>query len=377
MTCVSKGLIVGGGIAGLAAAIALQRCGVQCHVVDLDMKPIGAGIGFAGRAPQALEELGIYDEVYATGKPFTDKMKAPVTRDQSGAVIGSPPSSQEFPGAKPPVGVHRPVFSEILLRKARAMGARVDNKVSITSIAENQSSVAVTFTNGEVGSYDFLIGADGINSRVRSLVFPDAPEPEYAGQMSIRWLAPFPAIPEEDWYSAGRCGKVAIHNMPLYDHIYVPMVFNMPDAKLSQDQCYEVVDQLLSQFTAPAIVELRKRLMPDSELIPRPFKWLLLDSPWHRGRVLLIGDAAHATTAHMGMGGGMALEDAVVLAQCIGSASTLEEAFGDFMKRRFERVRVVVETSVALSKIEQTGVPPGEDSRTLMAAGMAALSSPY
>lgn len=377
MPCVSNGLIVGGGIGGLAAAIALQQIGVQCDVVEIDAKPVGAGIGFAGRAPQALEALGIYEEVYATGKPFTDAMKAPVMRDAAGIALAAPPPPQDFPGSKPPVGVHRPVFADILTRRATALGARIFNGMSITGIEECEDAAKVTLTNGEVRHYDFVIGADGIHSRTRSLLFPETPEPEYAGQMSIRWLTSFPAIEGEDWYVAGDVGRVGMHNQPHQQLIYVPMVINMPEAKLSQEQSYTIVRDLLDRYSAPAMIELRSRLAPDAALIARPFKWLLVKDPWYKGRTLLIGDAAHATTAHMGMGGGMALEDAVVLAECIEEASSLSEAYERFMERRFERVRTVVETSVALSKLEQSGVPDGPEKGKLMRDAMFALSSPY
>jgi 2-polyprenyl-6-methoxyphenol hydroxylase-like FAD-dependent oxidoreductase len=92
---------------------------------------------------------------------------------------------------------------------------------------------------------------------------------------------------------------------------------------------------------------------------------------------LLIGDAAHATTAHMGMGGGMALEDAVVLAECIAAENDLQAAYARFMVRRWDRVKTVVETSVAISKLEQAGVPDGPERGALMGKGMAVLSAPY
>jgi 2-polyprenyl-6-methoxyphenol hydroxylase-like FAD-dependent oxidoreductase len=131
-------------------------------------------------------------------------------------------------------------------------------------------------------------------------------------------------------------------------------------------------------YTAPPIVELRQHLTPESELIARPFDWILMDkSSWYRGRTLLIGDAAHATTAHMGMGGGMALEDAVVLGQCIAAASSLADAYQAFVERRFDRVRTVVETSVVLSKREQQNLPPGPETGKLLGRAMAILSQPY
>jgi 2-polyprenyl-6-methoxyphenol hydroxylase-like FAD-dependent oxidoreductase len=376
MTVVSKGLIVGGGIAGLASAIALQQAGVQCDVAEIgDLRPVGAGIGLAGRAPNALEELGVHDEVAATGQPG---LGAPAMHDAAGRVLTAPPPPQEIPGALEAIGAYRPALAEVLSKKATSLGARIETGLSIESIDDSGDTAVVKMTSGETRSYDLVIGADGINSRTRSIIFPDAPEPEYAGQMSIRWVFPSDPVDGEGWYIAGELGRMAFYHQPYPNAIYAPMVINMSRTRLSQQGAYEVVKRLLDMYTAPPMVELRKRLTPDSELIARPFDWILLDrSSWCRGRTLLIGDAAHATTAHMGMGGGMALEDAVVLGQCISSASSLPEAFETFVNRRYERVRTVVETSVALSKREQQNLPPGPENARLMGKAMGILSQPY
>ena len=122
-------------------------------------------------------------------------------------------------------------------------------------------------------------------------------------------------------------------------------------------------------------MELRRRLTPESELICRPFEWVLVPEPW-RDSVLLIGDSAHATTAHIGMGGGMAVEDAVVLGQCIAAAGSLPEALSQFMARRFNRVRTDVETSVAIARGEQAGAPTSDRMR-LSKDAFAALAEPY
>jgi 2-polyprenyl-6-methoxyphenol hydroxylase-like FAD-dependent oxidoreductase len=267
MACVANALIVGGGIGGLAAAIALQNVGVKCTVAEIDMKPVGAGIGFAGRAPQALQALGVYEESCATGKPFTEAMKAPVTRDAAGVPMHAPPPKASFDGSLPPVGVHRPVFAEILLRRARECGVFVRDKLSIARIEETANGALVTLNNGETLTVDCVIGADGIGSVTRALLFPEVPEPEYAGQMSLRWLAPYPPIEPADWYDAGSGGRVAIHNQPVQENIYVPMVITMPERRLSQQDCYRIARDLFDRFTAPAIAELRARLIPDAEII--------------------------------------------------------------------------------------------------------------
>lgn len=378
MACVSKGLIVGGGIAGLAAANALRRIGVEIDVVEIGDEPAGASISISGRATDALAELGVYEECCASGRPFTAEMSSPVMLDAAGKPLGPAPARPERPDARVPVGVFRPVFARILGNAAKKLGARIEKGTSIEALEEHGDSVKVTLSSGERRGYDFVIGADGINSRVRSLIVPDAAEPEYAGQMSVRWMIPGPAVPGEGWYVAGEQGRLGFFHMPQQNLVYVPIVFSMPEKRLSQADLYELVKGLLGLYTAPAIVNLRQLLKPDSTFICRPFKWHLLQAPWFRGRTMLIGDAAHATTAHMGMGAGMALEDAVVLAKCIDAANSLEGAYQAFMERRFDRVRTVVETSLALSKIEQGGAPPGVgDYKTLISSAYGAIMKPY
>lgn len=380
MAIASHALIVGGGIAGLASAVALQRIGIHCDVIEIgDLKPVGASIGIAGRAPNALDELGVYEQLAATSKEFDAGLKVPVMHDKAGnALIAlAAPANSELEGGKEPMGLHRPVLAQVLADTARSLGATIRTNLTFESLLDTGHEVRVTLSNGETEQYDIVIGADGVGSRTREVIFPEAPGPEYAGQMSIRWLFSSAAIDGEGWYLAGEPGKIAFYHLPKQGVIYAPMVLNMPEGRLDQHEAYAVVRDFLAEFTAPPVVELASHLTEDSELIVRPFKSLLLDRPWHRGRVVLIGDAVHATTAHMGMGGGMALEDAVVLAQCLHGAETIETAFTTFFDRRFARVETVVTTSIALSQREQQNLPPGEEDQRLMRRAMAVLASKY
>jgi 2-polyprenyl-6-methoxyphenol hydroxylase-like FAD-dependent oxidoreductase len=146
--------------------------------------------------------------------------------------------------------------------------------------------------------------------------------------------------------------------------------------KMGADEIHETMSRHLDSYSAPYVVELRRRLKPDSELICRPFEWLLVPQPWSRGCTLLIGDAAHATTAHMAMGGGMAIEDGAVLGQCVSESKSISEAIAAFTARRFGRCRKVVETSLALSRLEQSRATPAEI-RAVAAPAFAALDTPY
>jgi 2-polyprenyl-6-methoxyphenol hydroxylase-like FAD-dependent oxidoreductase len=114
----------------------------------------------------------------------------------------------------------------------------------------------------------------------------------------------------------------------------------------------------LAQFTAPYVAALAQRLHARSKVIVRPYEWLLVADPWYRGRVLLIGDAAHAPTGQIASGGGMALEDAVVLGDILPTTESIPIALAAFMARRFERVRLLVDASVAIGQLERDGREP-------------------
>ena len=374
MACISNALIVGGGIAGLSSAIALGRIGVQCEVLEIAEAPLGASIGISGRAADALAELGVYEDCFSTSAVWDETSSAASFWDAAGNLISKAPPRPSWPGAKTALGVYRPTLLEIFEKEARALGASIHRGITVREILTSQGAPTVTLSDGRNSRYDLVIGADGIWSPTRRQVFPDAPKPEYAGQMSIRWMAPGPAIPDEGMYVSPE-GRVGFYYIP-QGLVYVPAVVSSTDPiRPSPDELFTLFDDLLASFTAPAVVELRRRLTSESELICRPFEWVLVSEPWRHG-VLLIGDSAHATTAHMGMGGGMAIEDAVVLGQCLAAAASLPDALSQFTARRFNRVRTVVETSVAISKGEQAGAATSDRMR-LSKAAFAALAEPY
>jgi len=375
MTCVSNVLIVGGGIAGLSAAIALSRAGLRCEVLEIADAPLGASLGLSGRAAEALDELGVYDACYATSTPFDSNTTAGQQNDAAGNLVSPGPQRPTWPGAKTALGVYRPVFLQVLADTAKSLGATIHIGLTATAIEDLPDGALVTLSNGEQRKVDLVVGADGIGSRTRPMIFPDAPKPAYAGQISIRWMLPGPPLKGEGWYN-GPVGRIGFYYLP-QGMVYVPAVIDEPEmTRKSRQEVFDLFTRLLDSYTAPPIVELRSRLTPDSDLICRPFESIFLQKPWHKGHTLLIGDAAHATSAHMGMGGGMAIEDAAVLGQCIKAASTLPEALEAFMTRRYDRVRIVVETSLALGRMEQVGAATA-DRIAVMTKAFAAIGQPY
>ena len=132
---------------------------------------------------------------------------------------------------------------------------------------------------------------------------------------------------------------------------------------------------LLAPYEAKAVRDARASLGPAAKIVFRPLEGLLVSPPWFVGRVVLIGDAVHATTPHMASGAGMGFEDAIVLAEELGAASSVEAALQKFQQRRWERCRLVVENSRRLGEIEMTGGSQEEHTR-LMHQTLAALVQP-
>jgi naringenin degradation protein FdeE len=367
-------LIVGGGIAGMALAIVLQRAGVAAEIaeIDKDWRVYGAGITITGPTLRALDRLGLLEAVVSEGYCYD------ATRicDMAGKVIMASRVSGRPMGPRIPNGggILRPVLHRILAAATRASGAEVLLGVSVASVEVMDNGVSVRFTDGTAGTYDLIVGADGIHSRLREMIFPDAPEPAFTGQGCWRAVVPRPA--------AINCG-----------HVYVGGPVKAGITPVSQDEMYlfllqDVLDnpRMPEEWWPMLLAEqlrgfggelgaVRNSLNASARINYRPLEKLLLPPPWHHGRAILIGDAAHATTPHLASGAGLALEDALVLGECFASGARLDDALQRFVARRYERCRMVVENSVRLGELEM-GRAPAEQQAELQRASMMALAEP-
>lgn len=372
MACVNNALIVGGGIAGLSAAIVLSRQGIACDLVEITAsgEPIGAAITITGPAIAALAAMGILESCRELGHVN------PLSQDRFDA-MGQP---IELAGDRPPpsaIGMYRPVLAELLRAQARQHNVRLRYGTSVKSLTQQTDAVVATLSDGSVGKYDLVVGADGIRSAVRGLLFGAHLQPVHAGQTSVRWMAEGSPIVGPSMMYRAPTVYVLSYSLPRQNLTYVATVSDLdPGAHIDDSQAREVLRQQLACFSAPYIVELAKRLRPDSKVIVRPFEWLLVPDPWFQGRVLLIGDAAHATTAHLAAGGGMAMEDAVVLAECLATNLSVAASLQAFMRRRFGRVRLVVESGVAIIGLEHDGTSP-HDIEAFRLDVLRQLAAPY
>lgn len=365
MSAVNKILIIGGGIGGMSAAISLSRIGRQVELIDIDpeWRALGAGVTLNGGALRAFHALGVLDDVKRLGACGGQ----PVFMSASGEVIGMPPPSSPFGEDIPAIGgIMRPLLHKILQAHTRAAGATVRLGLGFEDLVQDEDGVTVRLSDGTSGRYDLVLGADGVNSTVRRRLFPDAPGPQFTGQGCWRAVVPRPADVDGPMMVFGRqkCGT----NVVSKDEMYLYLLHNIRENKwLPSDQWLDLLKAELEEYKVPAIVKIREELSEASQINYRPLEAFVLPAPWYKGRTLLIGDAAHATTPHSAYGAGLAIEDGMVLAELIGGGGDLETVLGDFMTRRYDRCKAVVDGSVLQGALELAGAPVSEH----MAASMA------
>jgi len=365
-------LVIGGGFSGMSAASLLAEAGHAVDLVEIDAgwRSYGAGISLNGAIFRVFHRLGILEPFKAVGS-MTDGVEIRGPADQVFATLPTPVLQE---GATGNGGIMRPVLAKLLADRTRAAGVNVRLGLSFTRIADGADAARVSFTDGSAGDYDLVIGADGLYSATRAAVFPDAPKPRYVGQAVWRAVLPRPAhLPTVAMWMGPRL-KVGINHVSA-EQSYLFLTEDRPNNDhVPAETHVETLRGLLQQFPSPTIQAIATDLNAGHQVVFRPIEQLLLPQPWHKGRVVLIGDAAHATTPHMAAGAMIGMEDAMVLAQELAGAD-VAEALPAFQARRWERCRMVVENSGRLAEIEQ-GHGTQEEHQKLMGMTLGALAKP-
>ena len=351
MTKVRNVCIIGGGVAGLALAIGLHRRGIAVEVVerDKDWKVYHVGIIVQANFLRALDALGLGQAAVDAGFAY----RGARFKTASGETIAELPGESAVDGLPSDLGLTRPALHRVLTEKVRALGIPVRLGVTFETLHDNGDCVALAFSDGTAGRYDLVVGADGNYSAVRKALWPEA-TPKFTGQGVWRYNVPRPADLEwSDIYLGadnGYRGKAG----------YCPLT-------PTEMYIFAVIEEPGNPRFAPAslAVEMRKRLagyggilgeaaktITDPALVVyRPLEACIMPDPWYQGRVVLIGDAAHSATPHLGQGAAMAIEDAVVLAEELAGKET-DAALEAFMQRRFERAKLVGTSSIQLGEWE-------------------------
>ncbi|MES2259952.1 MAG: FAD-dependent oxidoreductase [Pseudomonadota bacterium] len=364
MSPVKKVLVIGGGIAGMCSAILLRKSGREVDLVEIDpeWRVYGAGITISGPTLRAFGKVGVLQEIMDQGW-CADGCKIALPNGHVVAELPTPRvAGPDVPGGG---AILRPVLARILSKATLASGANVRLGVTFTSIRQDARQAHVAFSDGSESSYDLVIGADGVHSKTRQAVMPEAAAPVYTGQGCWRALVPRAPGIDNAHIILGKTVKAGV-NPVSQDQMYLfCLETNEQNAFLDPATWQARLTALLEGFTG-VVGEIRDNLGPDSQIIYRPLEKLLVPGPWHRGRVVLIGDAVHATTPHLASGAGISVEDAVVLAEELDRPGTLQEVLEVFSARRHARCKLVVESSVRLGELESAGTPEAKEEHGLL-----------
>lgn len=348
-----KALIVGGGIGGLSTAMALKQAGVDVDLVEISQGRAVYHVGIIVQANfiRALDRLGVADAAIARGFPYDGFDLCGIDGQRLAHIPGVKLSREGHPTD---LGLSRPALHEILTEGCKQAGVQPRYGVTFESITQDAEGVDVRFTDGSVGRYDMVIGADGLFSKVRTTLFGEALKPKFTGQAVWRYNLPRPPEVTRTALYQGALGGKAGYCPLTNDTMYLLLVMREPgNPWIPKDQLASAFKERLRPFGG-RVGLIRDTVDFDPDLIVyRPLEAQFVQAPWHRGRVMLLGDAAHATTPHLGQGAAQAVEDAVTLGDLARQVDEPEEIARRFMARRYERCKFIWESSIQVGQWEQ------------------------
>lgn len=353
---IEKALIVGGGIGGLTAAIALRHKEIPVEIIERDPEWTVYGVGIIQQMNviRAMEEIGVLEAYLSKAYGFDRTTIFVGPQGHKEAEFDAPRlAGEQYPSN---AGIRRTDLQKVLADEAVAVGADVRLGLTIAEMKDDGDGVDVTFSDGSSGRYDIVIGADGVFSSTRDMIMPEAPKPRYTGQWVWRYNLPRPADIDGIHIFAGPCnaGLVPMNQDLIYMFLLSeePVEFSVP----AEGWAAAMRDRA-SRMAPPQIAAHVDQITDDGGVVARPLEVVLLEGDWHKGRVVLLGDAVHAATPHLAQGAGMAIEDALVLADEIAKAKSTETAFAAYRERRYARVAHVAKTSIMIGDAQMGKIP--------------------
>ncbi len=342
-------IIIGGGIGGLCAAIALRKKGIEATVFEKtsELKEAGAGLSLWLNAIKALGKIGLTDVVNSLSVP---QMSGGVRNSQGGLLSSA--FKAEAPGASETLVVvlHR---AELLSALLQALGEEnVKLSAKCVGFSQDATRVKASFADGRDLIGDFLIGADGLNSVVCGQLFGKS-QPRYSGYTAWRAVTEFEPHwlrqgAFESWGKGARFGIVPMSHNRAYWFATQNAPAGENDAPVGRkgellnlfQGWHEPIEKLIESTDEAAI--LRNDIV-DREPLPG----------WTQGRVTLLGDAAHPMTPNLGQGACQAIEDAVVLADCIAATDDVKAALRNYEAKRRKRANQIVRQSWRVGQMIQ------------------------
>jgi 2-polyprenyl-6-methoxyphenol hydroxylase-like FAD-dependent oxidoreductase len=341
-------LIAGGGIGGLTLGVALRRAGLSVRVFEraASLRPVGAGITMQTNAILAFRTIGLDTAVAAAGHA----MQRGAILDWRGRTLGTMfVSEMAAELGAPMIAIHRAQLQEVL---QEALGPEpLTLGIKVVGFRDEPEGVIARLSDGTEARGDLLVGADGLRSTVRAQLLDDG-EPRYAGYTSWRGVCEVegladPASTSESWGQGLRFGVVPLGQ----GRTYWFATANLPTGGIDAPDAH---GELLSRFSGwHAPIRALIENTPASSIVRTDIHDRRPLQRWSKGRVVLLGDAAHPMTPNMGQGGGQAVEDAVVLARCLATEAGLPAALARYEALRLPRANSFVSRSRLLGRVGQ------------------------
>ncbi|MBP0458300.1 FAD-dependent oxidoreductase [Streptomyces montanisoli] len=353
-------IVIGGGIAGTAAALGLHKAGFDVSVYEAypdGAEDIGAFLTLASNGMRALAALGASVAVTAIGYPLTTLR----VLDGSGAEVANAPLGESGDPLLRYRCLRRGELNAALQAEVARRGISIRHGARLASVEEGPSAVTAHFTGGATATGDLLVGADGLRSTVRRLIAPGA-EPLHAGQRVFYGYADHAApagAPGTITMVRGGAAAFGCAMSPAGETYWFARVAGEPPA------ADEIAQSTPTRWREPLVELLRKDATPAAGIVAATGDRIMvtgatempLGMPWRSGRVLIVGDAAHAASPATGQGASMALEDAVVLAKALRDTPDTGSALALYETLRRPRVEYNIAASGRISRAATA--PPG------------------
>ncbi|MEU1089876.1 FAD-dependent monooxygenase [Streptomyces sp. NPDC005576] len=359
-------LIHGGGIGGLTLATALARSGHTVQVAELrdGVEALGVGIIQPSNALHVMREIGTLDACLEAGFEW----EILTICDPSGEPLAKIPQPR-MDDAPSNNGIPRPELARILAEAATGAGATVSYGTTIAELADDGAGVDVTLSDGSSARWDLVVGFDGIGSPLRNRLYGDAYAPEYTGFANWRVTVPRQPAVQGVVMSTGLASAKALLT-PITDELmYVGAVFaEEPDFRPDPERAHEELAERLTAFGGP-VAEALQHVTDPAAVVYSRISQVTVEEPWHVGRVVLAGDAAHASAPQLAQGAAMAVEDALVLARSLDAEEDVAAALAAWEARRRPRAMFVQSLSRAVLK-QETGSPTTPEEDELLKIGI-------
>jgi len=372
MRAVENVLIVGAGMCGMSLGVALTRAGIRCDIVEIraQLAEPGTGISLQGPALRALRSVGVLDQCISCGFGYSHFKACDAMGNVTGSVDLPRLLGPDYPAT---IGVLRQSVHEVLGSELAKLGVTIRLDTTVNTLTEDGCGVTVEFTDGRRAHYALVVGADGMNSLVRDIAFGRQHRPRYTGQMVWRATVSRPADVACRHSYFGPTNKSGFN--PISDkQMYIYCVQNVPQRPHWSDaELPAILRGQLAEFGG-ALGRAREEIRSSEQITCRPVFSAIMPPPWHSGRIVVIGDAAHTTTPHLASGASIAIEDAIVLARLLQSDRPPSAALDEFMRQRYQRCRMIVENSELLGEWEKNPTAPDQDTVGVIARSYQALA---